>query len=139
MDNAGTHQDAGLAVELIVPEEGVTAALITANVVEGRENSDLAKLFIDYELRPEAQALFAERMRYSPVNVTTELSDDAADQVLSAEELESAVIYAPGDIAEHRAAWTDEWNTLITRCRPEPVRSLCCPSCRSEEHTSEPQ
>src|SRR3546814_9074513 len=103
MDYAGTLQDAGLPVEFIVPEEGVTASLITANVVEGRENSDLAKLFIDYELRPEAQALFAERMRYSPVNVTTELSDDAADQVLSAEELESAVIYAPGDIAEHRS------------------------------------
>ncbi len=115
MDYAGTLQDAGLPVEFIVPEEGVTASLITANVVSGRDNTELAKLFIDYELRPHAQKVFAEQMRYSPVNTTTELSGDAEGTVLSAEELESAVVYAPGDIAANRAAWTDEWNSLITR------------------------
>lgn len=115
MDYAGTLQDAGLPVEFIVPDEGVTASLITANVVEGRDNTELAKLFIDYELRPEAQAIFAEAMRYSPVNATTELSEDTADRVLSVDELESAVVYAPGEIAANRQAWTDEWNALITQ------------------------
>ncbi len=89
----------GPSVEFIVPEEGVTASLITANVVEGRDNPDLAKLFIDFELRPEAQAVFAESMRYSPVNTKTELSDEAADAVLTGDELETVVVYAPGDVA----------------------------------------
>ena len=115
MDYAGTLQDAGLPVEFIVPEEGVTASLITANVVEGRDNPDLAKLFIDFELRPEAQAVFAESMRYSPVNTKTELSDEAADAVLTGDELETVVVYAPGDVAASRPAWTDEWNALITK------------------------
>ncbi|MGM1017355.1 MAG: ABC transporter substrate-binding protein [Actinomycetota bacterium] len=115
MDYAGTLQDAGLPVEFIVPEEGVTASLITANVVEGRENPELATLFIDYELRAEAQAVFAENMRYSPVNTTTELSDEASETVLTGDELESAVVYAPGDIAADRQSWTDEWNALITQ------------------------
>lgn len=115
MDYAGTLQDAGLPVEFIVPEEGVTASLITANVVAGRDNIELATLFVDYELRASAQAIFAERMRYSPVNSTTELSDEVAETVLSTQELETAVVYAPGDIAASRQSWTDEWNTLITQ------------------------
>lgn len=115
MDYAATLQDAGLPVEFIVPEEGATASLITANVVEGRENTELATLFIDYELRPEAQEIFAESMRYTPVNSATELSGDAADAVLTAEELETVVVYDAGEIAEQRQSWTDEWNALITR------------------------
>lgn len=115
MDYAGTLQDAGLPVEFIVPEEGATASLITANVVEGRENPDLAKLFIDYELRPEAQTVFADSMRYSPVNTKVELSDETAESVLTGDELDSVVVYAPGDIAASRQAWTDEWNALITK------------------------
>lgn len=115
MDYAGTLQDAGLPVEFIVPEEGATASLITANVVEGRDNPDLAKLFIDFELRPEAQTVFAENMRYSPVNTKAELSGDAADAVLTGDELDNVVVYAPGDIAADRQSWTDEWNALITK------------------------
>lgn len=115
MDYASTLKDAGLPVEFIVPEEGVTASLVTANVVEGRDNPELAKLFIDFELRPEAQAIFAEQMRYSPVNSTTELSGEAAEAVLTGDELEAATVYAPGDIAAERQSWTDEWNALITK------------------------
>ncbi|MDZ4046697.1 MAG: ABC transporter substrate-binding protein, partial [Rhodoglobus sp.] len=76
---------------------------------------DLAKLFIDFELRPEAQAVFAENMRYSPVNTQTELSGDAAEAVLTGDELETVVVYAPGDVAASRQSWTDEWNALITK------------------------
>lgn len=115
MDYAGTLKDAGLPVEFIVPDEGATASLITSNVVSGRENTDLAKLFVDYELRPEAQQIFAERMRYSPVNTKTELSGDIASEVLSGDELDDVVIYPAGDIASGRAAWTEQWNSLITQ------------------------
>ena len=115
MDYAGTLKDAGLPVEFIVPKEGAGASIHTTNVVSGRDNIELSKLFVDYELRPEAQQVFAERMRYSPVNVKTELSGDIADEVLTGDELDDVITYAPGEIATKRAAWTDLWNSLVTQ------------------------
>lgn len=115
MDYAGTLQDAGLPVEFIVPEEGATASRVTANLVAGRDNNELATLFIDFELRPEAQEVFAERMRYTPVNTAADVSGDSASQVLSADEAEALTIYSPEEIDKNRQAWTDQWNELIAR------------------------
>lgn len=114
MDYAGTLKDAGLPVEFITPKEGAGASLVTANVVAGRANTELAKLFVDFELSPQAQQVFAERMRYSPVNLKTEVSGEIADDVLTGDALESLVIYSPGDLAPKRQGWVDLWNTVIT-------------------------
>lgn len=115
MDYAGTLKDAGLPVEFIVPKEGAGASIHTANVVSGRDNIELSKLFIDFELRPEAQQVFAERMRYSPVNTKTEVTGEKAEEVLTGDDLLSLVTYAPGEVADSRPAWTDLWNSLITQ------------------------
>ncbi|MGO3146210.1 MAG: extracellular solute-binding protein [Leucobacter sp.] len=115
MDYASTLKDAGLPVEFITPEEGAGASLVTANIVSGRDNIELSKLFVNFELRPEAQQVFAEKMRYSPVNSQTELSEDISGDVLMGSELDGISIYAPGDIAEKRTGWVDAWNSLITQ------------------------
>ncbi len=114
MDYAGTLKDAGLPVEFITPKEGAGASLITANAVAGRDNLELSKLFIDFELSPKAQQVFAEQMRYSPVNVKAEVSGDVAGDVLVGDELDSLVIYAPGELAPKRQGWVDAWNNVIT-------------------------
>ena len=114
-DYASTLADAGLPVEFIIPEEGLTASFITANVVSGRPNTELAKLFLNYELRAEAQAIFAERMRYAPVNTTTELPADVAGTVLSADDFATLVRYDAATIAANRQAWTDDWNSRISQ------------------------
>ncbi len=114
MDYAGTLKDAGLPVEFITPKEGAGASLITANVVSGRDNSELAKLFVDFELSPKAQQVFAEKMRYSPVNIKAEVSGETAKDVLTGDDLDSLVVYAPGDLASKRQSWVDAWNNVIT-------------------------
>jgi putative spermidine/putrescine transport system substrate-binding protein len=114
-DYAETLRKAGLAVEFAVPDEGAPASFITANVVAGRANSDLATKLVDFSLRPEAQATFAEAMLYSPVNTTTELSGDIADRVIHGDELEKLVRYDSTVLGERRAGWTDEWNQRIAQ------------------------
>ncbi len=114
MDYAGTLKDAGLPVEFITPKEGAGASLITANVVSGRDTTELAKLFVDFELTPKAQQVFAEKMRYSPVNTKAEISGDLAKEVLTGDELDSLVTYAPGTLAPKRQDWVNTWNNVIT-------------------------
>lgn len=114
-DYAETLRQAGLPVEFVIPDEGITASFITANVVAGRENAELAELFIDFSLRPEAQQVFAEMMRYAPVNTAVELSDDVAAAVLGADEFDAIVRYDSQVIAAQRQAWTDDWNARISQ------------------------
>lgn len=114
-DYAETLRQAGLPVEFVIPEEGITASFITANVVAGRENAELAELFIDFSLRPEAQQVFAEMMRYTPVNTAVELSAEASAAVLSADDFGAIVRYDSEAIAAQRQAWTDDWNARISQ------------------------
>lgn len=114
-DYAETLRKAGLDVEFAVPDEGAPASFITANVVAGRTNSDLATKLVDFSLRPEAQATFAEAMLYSPVNTTTELSSAIADTVIHGDALSKLVRYDSTVLNERRAGWTDEWNLRIAQ------------------------
>lgn len=114
-DYAATLIAAGIPVAFAAPSEGMTASFITASVVAGRENTDLAKLFIDYTLRPEAQATFATLMRYAPVNTTTVIPENIASSVLSTEQVASILRYDASVIAANRPAWTEEWNSRIAR------------------------
>lgn len=114
-DYAETLRQAGLPVEFVIPEEGITASFITANVVAGRENPELAEMFIDFSLKAEAQQVFAELMRYAPVNTTVELSDDVAGSVLAADQFGTIERYDSQKIADNRQTWTDDWNTRISQ------------------------
>ena len=114
-DYAATLIAAGIPVAFAAPTEGMTASFITASVVAGRENTDLAKLFIDYTLRAEAQATFATLMRYAPVNTATVIPENIASSVLSTEQVSNILRYDAGVIAANRPAWTDEWNSRIAR------------------------
>ncbi|KAB2853453.1 MAG: extracellular solute-binding protein, partial [Bauldia sp.] len=110
-DYAFTLTNAGLPVKFLQPKEGAVFSPITINLVAGRPNQDLALKFIDFSLRAEAAAGWAEAFRYSPVNRKAKLSPAAAAQVLSGEEAtKSLVTFDPVKIGEMRAKWTEEWN-----------------------------
>ncbi|WP_343956070.1 extracellular solute-binding protein [Yaniella flava] len=113
-DYAFTLIEAGLPVEFTVPESGTTVSYVTANVVEGRENEDAATALIDYSLTPEAQEIFAESMRYTPVNTEVALSDEVENSVLAPEELDTVERVDPHAIDENERDWQDNWNRLIT-------------------------
>ena len=105
-----------LPVKFILPKEGAVFSPITVNLVAGRPNQDLALKFIDYSLRAEASAGWAEALRYSPVNRKAKLSAEAAAQVLSGEEATKGLTtFDPIKISEMRAKWTEEWNRAIAK------------------------
>lgn len=115
-DYAFTLQEAGLPVAFVQPDEGVPGIFITANVVAGRPNTELATQFVDFSLRAEAQAGWAEALRYSPTNSTAELAPEIAASVLYGEEAINGLIrFDPEVVNDTRPAWTDAWNRVIAR------------------------
>ena len=115
-DYAFTLTNAGLPVKFVQPKEGAVFSPITVNLVKGSKNADLALKFIDFSLRAEASAGWAESFRYSPVNRKAKLSEAAAAQTLSGEEATKTLIsFDPIRIGQMRAKWTEEWNRAIAK------------------------
>jgi putative spermidine/putrescine transport system substrate-binding protein len=107
---------AGLPIAFILPEEGTPAVFITANVVAGRPNTDLAIKFVDFSLRAEAQAGWAEALHYSPTNKATRLSPEVASQVIyGPANVDKLLKFNPIQVNSERAKWTDQWNRTIAR------------------------
>jgi putative spermidine/putrescine transport system substrate-binding protein len=115
-DYAFTLTSAGLPVKFVQPKEGAVFSPITVNLVAGRPNQALALKFIDYSLRAEASAGWAESFRYSPVNRKAQLSPAAKEGVLSGEEAtKNLVTFDPIKIGQMRASWTEQWNRAIAK------------------------
>jgi putative spermidine/putrescine transport system substrate-binding protein len=115
-DYAYTLTSAGLPIVFTQGSEGSPAVFITANLVAGRENTDLAKKFIDAELSADAQACFAEAMRYSPTNSKTTISGAAADDVvIGASAVAGLLRFDPVVIETNRDAWVEAWKKTISR------------------------
>ncbi len=115
-DYAYTLRKAGLPVAFVQGQEGTPASFITTNLVAGRPNQDLALQFIDMSISAEAQACFAEKLRYSPTNSKAELSDEVAADVAYGEEgVKGLIRFDPVKIEANRAAWVDAWNRTIAR------------------------
>jgi len=115
-DYAFTLQNAGLPVGFAQPVEGSPAFFITANVVANRPNIELAKKFVDFSIRAEAQAGWAEAMRYSPSNREVELPPEVAGALVFGEEAASRVQrFDPDTVNALRPEWTDAWNRAIAR------------------------
>ena len=115
-DYAYNLRQRGLPVQFVQPVEGSAAVYITANVVAGRPNTDLAIKFVDFMLRPEAQTGFAEGLRYSPANEKAVLRPEVAKDVIYGEEqVVRLVRFSPKKVSANRSAWTDAWNRLIAK------------------------
>ncbi len=115
-DYAYTLQAAGLDVEFVQGEEGTPASFITANLVAGRDNVELASKFIDMELSPEAQACFSEALRYTPTNAKTVLTDEVAASVVYGPDATAGLMrFDPVAIEANRSAWVEAWGKTIAR------------------------
>ena len=115
-DYAFTLRKAGLPSAFTQGSEGTPASYITANVVAGRPNTELALKFIDMEISAEAEACFAEALRYSPTNSKTELTAEVAADVAYGEEgVKGLIRFDPATIEANRSAWVDAWNRTIAR------------------------
>ena len=113
-DYAFALRKAGFPARFAAPSEGIAGSLITANVVAGRPNTALAIKFVEASLRAEAQAMWAQDLRYSPVNRTTKLDPEiAADVVYGEDAVKKLVVFDPIKIGEKRQGWVDQWNRLV--------------------------
>jgi putative spermidine/putrescine transport system substrate-binding protein len=115
-DYAYTLRKAGLPVEFVQGAEGTPAVFLTANLVAGRPNQDLARKFIDFSLSAEVQAGWANELRYSPTNKTTKLDDALAKEVVHGEKAVAGLLrFDPVVVDANRAAWVDRWKKMIAR------------------------
>ena len=113
-DYAFALRKAGFPARFAAPSEGIAGSLITANVVAGRPSTALAIKFVEASLRAEAQAMWAQDLRYSPVNRTTKLDPEiAADVVYGEDAVKKLVVFDPIKIGEKRQGWVDQWNRLV--------------------------
>lgn len=111
-----TLRKEGMNVGFIAPEEGAPVSFNTISVVAGRPNIELAKAFVDFSLSAEVQAGWAEAMRYSPTNMTVQLPEEVATDVIYGEEAMNNVIrFDPVKVNQNRPAWTDAWNRAVSR------------------------
>jgi putative spermidine/putrescine transport system substrate-binding protein len=115
-DYAYTLTKAGMPIKFIEPKEGAVFSPITINLVAGSKHRDLALKFIDFSLRAEASAGWAEAFHYMPTNRKAVLPPDVAAQVLNGEEaVKKLVSFDPIKIGQMRAAWTEQWNRAIAK------------------------
>jgi len=115
-DYAFTLRKAGLPAVFSRGEEGTPASFITANLVAGRPNQELALKFIDMSISKSAQECFAEALRYTPTNSTVELNDEvAADVIYGPEAVAGLIRFDPQVIEAHRAEWIHAWNRTLAR------------------------
>jgi len=115
-DYAYTLRNAGLPSGFVQGEEGTPASYITANLVAGRDNTELALKFIDMSISAEAQTCFAQALRYSPTNSMAVLPEEVAADVAYGEEGVAGLLrFDPTVIEANRSAWVEEWNKAIAQ------------------------
>ncbi|MBJ6987778.1 ABC transporter substrate-binding protein [Devosia sp. MC521] len=115
-DYAFTLRNAGLPSGFQAGEEGTPASFITANLVAGRDNADLALKFIDMTISADAQACFANALRYTPTNSKTELAPEVAADVAYGEAAVAGLLrFDPTVIEANRSAWVEQWNRTIAQ------------------------
>lgn len=83
------HDTQGGKIGIALPKEGSIGQTNTINLVEGSSNAEAAQLFINYALSAEAQASFAEKSFYGPVNNTVQLPDPVAARIYGSKEAQS--------------------------------------------------
>lgn len=115
-DYAYTLTKAGLPAKFVQGEEGTPASFITANLVAGRPNRDLALKFIDIEISAEAETCMAKELRYSPTNSKVELPEEiTATMAYGPEGVKGLIRFDPTVIEANRSSWVDQWNRTIAR------------------------
>ncbi|MCW2289556.1 putative spermidine/putrescine transport system substrate-binding protein [Leucobacter luti] len=105
-------EDSDGAMSVVQPDDGIGFQINTINLVEGTENAEAAKKFMDYALSSEAQQSFAEALFYAPVVSGVELPADVSDRV--ADSADPNIVDIDWIwLADERDAWTEQWRRSV--------------------------
>ncbi len=101
----------GAPLKYIHPTEGSGAWLVHLDVPKGSPNKDLALKLMDYVLSPEIQERLALHAEVGPVNVNTELSEEAKAKGLAyGPVVETMKALHWENIVPNLQEYTDRWN-----------------------------
>jgi len=113
---AFTFRQQGQPIKFASPSEGAIGTFISAQVVKGTKNEELATKFVDFLLNADVQKTFAEKNGYAPTNKKVELSEDLQAVMPYGEEAVNKLVRLNADLVNaNKAAWTEEWNKLISQ------------------------
>lgn len=113
---AYTFGKQGIPIQFAIPKEGAVGIYITAQVVKGSQNPDLAQKYIDFLLRPEIQQQNAEGGGYSPTNAKTELPDHLKSILPNGAETFSNLTRLNLELVNaNKAEWMEKWSKLISQ------------------------
>ena len=106
----------GFPVEFVYPKEGAVALMVGVCPVAKPNASDLAQKFVQFNLTPEMQAVWAKEQGFGPVNRHTKLAPDVAKQVPYGPDQVAKLIAVDWDtINKEREAWTKRWQREVER------------------------
>ncbi|MDR3471105.1 MAG: ABC transporter substrate-binding protein [Devosia sp.] len=83
------HDAQGGKIGISLPKEGSIGQTNTINLVTGSKHAEAAQLFINYAISAEAQATFAQKSFYGPVNTTVKLDDATAARIYGSKEAQA--------------------------------------------------
>lgn len=108
------HDSQGGKIGVAAPKEGSIGQTNTIGLVEGSKNADAAQLFVNYALSAEAQATFAEKSFYGPVNTKVALPDAVAARIYGSKEAQAAQMSLDWNfVAEKYSSWIQRINREV--------------------------
>lgn len=84
------HDQKDSKIGIALPKEGSIGQTNTISLVKGSQNADAAQAFVNYAIGAEAQAAFAEKSYYGPINTTVKLDDQVAQRIYGSKEAQAA-------------------------------------------------
>lgn len=108
------HDTQGGKIGVALPKEGSIGQTNTIGLVEGSKNKEAAELFVNYALSPEAQATFAEKSFYGPVNIKVSLTEPVAARIYGSKEAQAAQSSLDWNfVSEKYSAWIQRINREV--------------------------
>ncbi|MCJ7994200.1 ABC transporter substrate-binding protein [Rhizobium cremeum] len=108
------HDTQGGKIAVAAPKEGSIGQTNTIGLVENSRNAEAAQLFINYALGTEAQATFAEKSFYGPVNTKVTLTDAVAARIYGSKEAQAAQMSLDWNfVADKYSAWIQRINREV--------------------------
>ncbi|WP_034658816.1 ABC transporter substrate-binding protein [Chelativorans sp. J32] len=108
------HDTQGGKIAVALPKEGSIGQTNTIGLVEGSKNKEAAELFVNYALSAEAQATFAEKSFYGPVNTKVELPDEVASRIYGSKEAQAAQMSLDWNfVADQYSPWIQRINREV--------------------------
>ncbi|KVK49695.1 spermidine/putrescine ABC transporter substrate-binding protein [Agrobacterium deltaense] len=108
------HDTQGGKIGIALPKEGSIGQTNTIGLVEGSANRQAAELFVNYALSAEAQATFAEKSFYGPVNSKVALSEPVAARIYGSKEAQAAQSSLDWNfVADKYSAWIQRINREV--------------------------